>query len=102
MNDTDSPFYFSANVSTGFFNGYIDNVLIIDKKINEIEAEVLWNQGRGTDQCSGIYRYTSSSTSSSSSIDSSSSSSTSISSSSSSYGYSSSSSSSSSSTIISK
>lgn len=97
MNDLNSPIYFASGPSSNFFNGYIDNVIVLDKKINEIEAEVLWNIGRGNDQCSGIYRYSSSSSSSTSSSSNSSSSSIDSSSSSSSSSIDSSSSSSSSS-----
>jgi hypothetical protein len=97
MKNTNDSLYFASSALGQFFKGYIDNVYILDKKISAIEAEVLWNIGRGNEECHGIYRYSSSSTSSSSSSSNSSSSSIDSSSSSSSSSIDSSSSSSSSS-----
>ena len=58
-----------------YFDGLIDNVLLVTKIVNSIEMEGMWNVGRGTENCVAILAFTSSSESSSSSIDSSSSSS---------------------------
>lgn len=72
-----TPFYIGSNSSSGFFEGYIDNIIMVDKKLSNIEVEGLYNIGRGTEECEGTVIYTSSSSSissSSSSIDSSSSS----------------------------
>lgn len=94
MLGADTPMYIGALYSTNHFSGYMGNVFILNKKVSVIEAEALWNLGRGNTECSGIYRYSSSSSSSSESSDSSfSSSSSSIDSSSSSSSNSSSSSS---------
>jgi hypothetical protein len=96
MANVSSPIYFGSDSTASWFSGILDNVLIVDKVVNSIEREGMWNMGRGTEDCSAVLKYTSSSDSSSSSIDSSSSSSGENSeSSSSSLGYSSSSSSSS-------
>jgi hypothetical protein len=56
-------------------NGYLDNVVIFDKALTQIELESLYNTDKGTENCRGIFIYTSSSSSSSSSSFSSSSSS---------------------------
>jgi len=66
MNNLNSEFYFAYKSPSGaYFDGYIDNVFVLNKSINAIEAEVLWNNGKGTENCSGIYTYSSSSSSSS-------------------------------------
>ena len=98
MANLNSVTYIGKSSSGNYMNGYLDNIVILNKALNSIEREGLWNMGNGTEECIAILKHTSSSESSSSSIDSSSSSSSSIdsssSSSSSSEGYSSSSSSS--------
>ena len=101
MANVNSVAYMATDENDYFFNGYMDNVLIVKKTLSIIEVEALYNIGRGTDQCEGIYEYTSSSSSSSSQSSSSSSSSVDSSSSSSSSSVDSSSSSSSSSANIS-
>jgi len=54
------------------FEGLLDNFIIIDKELSQIEIEGLYNRGSGTEECEGVFLYTSSSTSSSSSSSSSS------------------------------
>lgn len=85
MKSNDSPFYMASNISSSYWKGYLDNIYILDKAINEIEVEVLWGVGNGTDQCEGVYQYTSSSSTSSISESSESEGNTSSSSSSTSY-----------------
>lgn len=74
MANANSPFYIGSSNSGEWFYGRMDNILILDKKINSVEMEGMYNMGRGTEECWSILKYTSSSESSSSSIDSSSSS----------------------------
>ena len=93
-----SYFFIGNKENSLYFNGLLDNIFIVDKVLNGIEVEMLYNENNGTEDCLGLKLFNSSSSSSSSSIDSSSSSSSleySSSSSSSSLEYSSSSSSSS-------
>jgi len=95
MDNLNSISTIGSDASSDWMDGLIDNLLVVNKEVNSLEMEGMWNMGRGTEECSAILAFTSSSDSSSSSIDSSSSSSSEGYSSSSSEGYSSSSSSSS-------
>jgi hypothetical protein len=72
-----STFYIGSSSSSGWFNGELDNVLILNKQFNQVEIEAIWSAGNGTEDCEGTLTYTSSSSSSSSSSLSSSSSSSS-------------------------
>lgn len=73
MNNPNSSFYMSYTSSP--FEGYIDQVVILDKELSQVEIEAIYNLGRGTIDCEGEYWHTSSSSSSSTEIRSSSSSS---------------------------
>ena len=64
MNDYNTPLRFGDA-----FNGYLDQVIIVDKELSQIEKEAVYNLGRGTEDCSGEYWATSSSSSSSSYIE---------------------------------
>lgn len=74
MKNTVSTFIIAAETYSGTncFTGYIDNVIVLDRELSLIEVDALWNEGRGTEECSGIYTYPSSSSSSSESSSSSS------------------------------
>jgi len=81
MSNVSSEFFIGGSSSgSNWLNGSLDNILIIDKILDSIEREALFNMGNGTEACDGIFKYTSSSETSSSSLDSSSSSSMSLSS----------------------
>jgi hypothetical protein len=75
MGNVNSELYFGSSSSGNWLHGSLDNFLVIDKVVNSIERLGMWNLGKGTEDCSAIFVFTSSSSSSSSSIDSSSSSS---------------------------
>lgn len=92
--NTQSNELFMASDSSSYIESAIDNVMIFSRKLTDIEIEGLYNRGNGTENCEGLFYYTSSSSTSTSSADSSSSSVGNSSSSSSSIGNSSSSSSS--------
>jgi hypothetical protein len=77
MSDLSTSLYIGSSPSGDWFEGGIDNVLILDKPADIVELEGLWNMGIGTENCSDTVKYTSSSSSSSTSNSSSSSSSSS-------------------------
>jgi hypothetical protein len=69
----------TSGIISYYFSGEIDNILVADRILTNYEIEGLWNRGRGTEGCYGLYQFTSSSSDSSTSVNSnSSSSSTSI------------------------
>jgi len=69
MANLNNPLYIGneSEFSGSGFIGYIDNIIIANKVFSSIEIEGLYNHGYGTEECHGIYEYTSSSSSSNSS-----------------------------------
>lgn len=60
-NDNDY-FFIGKDISdTFFYNGAIDSVMIVDRCLTELEVQSLWNMGNGTENCHGIFGFTSSS-----------------------------------------
>ncbi|MFA7219274.1 MAG: LamG-like jellyroll fold domain-containing protein [Synergistaceae bacterium] len=81
MDNKYSTMYMATRKEQYYYGGTIDNILILNRNINSIEVEGLFNRGKATEDCEGVCLYTSSSSSysslssesSSSSVDSSSS-----------------------------
>jgi hypothetical protein len=65
MGNDNSALAFSGAVYP--YNGYLDQVVVFNKQLNQVEIEALYNLDRGTTDCKGEYTKTSSSSTSSSS-----------------------------------